>query len=118
MQREEDSHGKIKRGGDGDPNLSYRKRLVDQSKRMSVYFYSSPMAAGEGFEKVNVEEQLLKEKTQEDLPSKSGTLVTMGLVLGHHNGYEVQISMISAGGIIAIFERFGCFFWWYMYMYT
>ena len=62
MQRENDSHGEIKRGGDEDPNLSYRKRLVDQSKRMSVYFYSSPMAAGEGFEKVNTEEQLLKER--------------------------------------------------------
>ena len=56
---------------------------------MAVYFYSSPMAAGKGFEKVNAEEQLLKEKTQEDLHSKSDTLVTMGLVLGHHNDREV-----------------------------
>ena len=56
------------------------------------------MAAGEGFEKVNAEEQLLKEKTQENLHSKSGTLVTMGLVLGHHNGRQVQISIIPAGG--------------------
>ena len=46
------------------------------------------MAAGKGFEKVNAEEQLLKEKTQEDLYSKSDTLVTM-IFLGHHNDREV-----------------------------
>ena len=63
--------------------------MVDRSKGMAVYFYSSPMAAGKGFEKMNAEEQLLKEKTQEDLCSKLDTLVTMGLVPGHHNDREV-----------------------------
>ena len=47
------------------------------------------MAAGEGFEKVNAEEQLLKENTQEDLRSKSDTPGTMGLVSSHSNEREM-----------------------------